>query len=510
VTSLLRPRSDSGGSAKHSLHHPVFTVLATLVLLCAISLCVSNLLSIGFLFEHNYNEGWNVYNSQRLLDHEIIYDHNYWRVNNYPIVSFLIIAQINFLIHDLLVSGRIVALISLVAIGLLAAIATRRFGGDRSDATFGAGCTLGFCYLVAPAWIMVDDPQTLGEAVMFGGLVSYLSRSPGRLSLLLTALLVVLGGFIKHNLVAIPLAITLDLAVHSPRRLLFWLLYCAALSAGFLGLTQIVAGGTFIDHLLSPRIFTWYGARYHLMKYLRLVKFPLVAIVPFSLVVFSARRSILAAWGIISISVATIFSGFEGTSYNMFQDTAIFLGVAAGVTFSVLRKKISCEEISRGRFAVIAYGVMAFLLAQPILARSPNTFRQIFNSSALLDFNRKAEATFLSEAEYISERGGPALCESLLLCYTAKQPFILDPFNSRQYILAGKLDELTLIRRIADHDFAVIQVRADICDDPATAACHILHYPQKFNRFSDATLYAVDRYYQIGWRSQDGTFYVPK
>jgi len=240
------------------------------------------------------------------------------------------------------------------------------------------------------------------------------------------------------------------------------------------------------------------------------VKFPLVAIVPFSLVVFSERRSILAAWGIISISVATIFSGFEGTSYNMFQDTAIFLGVAAGVTFNALRKRISCEEIFHGRFAVIAYGVMAFLLAQPILARSPDTFRQIYNSGALLDFNRKAEATFLSEAEYISNRGGPALCESLLLCYTAKQPFILDPFNSRQYILAGKLDELTLIRRIADHDFAVIQVRADICDDPATTACHILHYPQKFNRFTDATLYTVDRYYQIGWRSQDGTFYVPK
>jgi len=41
-------------------------------------------------------------------------------------------------------------------------------------------------------------------------------------------------------------------------------------------------------------------------------------------------------------------------------------------------------------------------------------------------------------------------------------------------------------------------------------SCHILHYPQKFNRFTDDTLYAIDRYYQIGWRSQDGTFYIPK
>ena len=43
-----------------------------------------------------------------------------------------------------------------------------------------------------------------------------------------------------------------------------------------------------------------------------------------------------------------------------------------------------------------------------------------------------------------------------------------------------------------------------------TGFCHILHYRRKFSRFTDDVLYAVDRYYRIGWRSQDGTFYVPK
>jgi hypothetical protein len=484
--------------------------VAGLALICAIALTIPNLFSISFLFERNYNEGWNVYNAQRFLHHAIIYDNNYWRVNNYPIGSFLLIEGVNFLVHDLLLSGRLVALVSFAVIGVLAAIAVRSFGGDRIDAIFGAACALGFCYLVAPAWIMADDPQTLGEAVMLGGLASYLSGAPRRPRLLLTALLVVLAGFIKHNLVAIPLAITLDLAVRTPRRLPFWLLCCAGFSAGFLGLTQIVAGGTFIDHLRSPRIFTWHGARYHLMKYLRLFKFPLFAMAPLSLAIFSGRRFILAGWGIVSIGSATIFSGFEGTSYNMFQDAAVFLGVAAGVTFCVLRKQILGESVSRLRFVGLGSGVLILLLAQPIFARSASAFGQIYNSGALLELNRRAEAIFLSEAKYISARRGPAICESLLLCYIAGQPFILDPFNSRQYILAGKLDEGELIHRIATHEFAVIQVRADICDDPATVSCHTLHYPQKFNRFTDDTLYAIDRYYQIGWRSQDGTFYIPK
>src|SRR5215831_14907006 len=487
-----------------------FAILAGVALIIALLLMAKNGLTITYVFEKNYNEGWNVYNAQRLINGELIYDDNYWRVNNYPIGSFLIVSGVNLLIGDLLLSGRIVALISFVAIGVLAASATRRLGGSGADAVFGASCALGFCYLVAPSWIVVDDPQTLGEAVVLAGLVSYLSRPPDNLCLLRTAFLIVLGGFIKHNLLAIPVAITLDLAVRSPRRLPFWFACCAGFAAGFLGLTQLVAGGTFIDHLLSPRIFTWYGVRYHLLKYLRLFKFPLLAMAPLSLAIFSGRRFILAGWGIVSIGSAAIFSGFEGTSYNMFQDAAVFLGVAAGVTFCVLRKQILGGSACRWRVARFAYGVLLVLLAQPIFARSPSAVGQIYNSGALLELNRRAEAIFLSEAKYIAGKGGPAICESLLLCHTAGQPFILDPFNSRQYILAGRLDEGQLIHRIATHEFAVIQLRADICDDPATVSCHILHYPQKFNRFTDDTLYAIDRYYQIGWRSQDGTFYIPK
>jgi hypothetical protein len=120
------------------------------------------------------------------------------------------------------------------------------------------------------------------------------------------------------------------------------------------------------------------------------------------------------------------------------------------------------------------------------------------------------ERTFLDEAEYISEKHGPAICESLLLCYRAGQPFTLDPFNSRQFVLAGRLDQNELIRRIAAKEFAVVQLRADICDDRKGGSCHIGHRRRNLQRFNDDVLYAVDRYYRIGWRAQDGTFYVPE
>ena len=485
-------------------------LFAGLVLICAITLTAGNLLSIGFIFEKNYNEGWNVYNAQRLIAHELIYDDNYWRINNYPIFSFLAVAGINYAIDNLLLSGRIIALISFVAVGVLTGSAIRRFGGDRVDAMFGGGCALGFCFLIAPAWVAVDDPQTFGEAIVLGGLVSYISGPPNRRILLRTALLVVLGGFVKHNILAIPLAITFDLAIRSPHRLMFWFACCAGLVAGSIWLTQLVAGGDFMGHLLSPRLVTWLGARYHLAKFLRLSEFPLALIILFARAIFSRDRRVLAFYGILSIISATISSSFEGTSHNMFQDAAVFLAIAAGVMLHELRIRIIAAGHARERVAKVALALSPLLLAQPILARSPQAFAQIFHPGGLLDFDRRAERSFLAEAEYISKQHGPAMCESLLLCHRAGQPFTIDPFNSRQFILAGKLDPDGLIQRIAKKEFAVVQLRADICDDLEAVFCHIRHHPRKFSRFTDDVLYAVDRYYRIAWRSQDGTFYVPK
>ena len=486
------------------------SAVIAVVLICSVVVVMQSVMSFGFLFEKNYNEGWNVYNTQRLIDHEVIYDDNYWRVNNYPIISFVIVAGLNLIVHDLLLSGRIVALVSFIAIGALAAVITRRLGGSRSDAVFGGGCALGFYYLVAPAWIAVDDPQALAEALMLAGLATYIGRPPTRRTLLGTALLIMLAGFTKHSLVAIPLAISLDLAIRSPRRLPFWLASCTCFAIVFLGLTQLIAGGAFVDHLLSPRAFTWYNVHYHLMKFVRLFKIPLILIVLFSWRMFSRDRLVVAGYGIIAVVASALLSGYEGASYNIFQDPAVFLAIASGLMLHEMRSRMAGSRLAKFASARIAVGLAPALLALPILTMASKTFGQVYHREHLLEADRIAEQSFSADVAYLAQRRGTKICESLLLCYRSGEPFTLDPFNSRQYILAGRLDQSELIRRVAAQEFAAIQLRADICDDPTSAACHILHYPRKFNRFTDEFLYAVDRYYRIDRRSQLGVFYVPK
>jgi hypothetical protein len=210
---------------------------------CAIALAAGNLFSIGFVLERNYNEGWNVYNAQRLIDHELIYDDNYWRVNNYPIFSFLAVAGVNLLVNNLL----------------------------------------------------------------------------------------------------------------------------------------------------------WHSARYHLAKYLHLGEFPLAVMLLFVRSIFTRDRSVLAAYGIISIFSAAIFSGFEGASYNMFQDAAVFLGIAAGITLLELRTREIAEEATP--MTKLALGIAPLLLAQPILARSPQAIAPVFHVGDTLESVRRAERSFLDEVQ---------------------------------------------------------------------------------------------------------------
>lgn len=500
----------SKGSAALHCDTIVTGILVGIVAVCCIILMLSNIISMYYVFELNYNEGWNVYNTQRLINGEIIYDDNYWRVNNYPIFSFVVVAGLNFFIHDLLLGGRILSLVSLATVGLLAGVATRRFGGDRIDAVFGGICALGFCYLIAPAWIAVDDPQTFAEAVMLAGFVCYLSNPASRRSLAGAGLLIVLALFTKHNLAAIPLAITLDLAIRSPLRLPFWLATCASVAAGLLGLTQLIAGGAFLEHLLSPRVFIWYNVHYHFMKYVLLFKTPLIIVLLTCFRTFDHDRFVLAAYGVISLTSGSLLSGFDGASYNTLQDSAVFLAIAAGVTLHELRKWVSIGRLSKLASARVAVGLAPALLALPIVTKSAAAFGDVLHTSRLLVAISNAEQSFSEDVTYVSNSRDPVICESLLLCYMSRKPFTLDPFNSRQAILDGRLDQNELIRRVSAKDFSVIQLRTEICDDKAADTCHILHYPRKFNRFTDEFLYAVHYYYRIDRASRLGVFYVPK
>jgi hypothetical protein len=94
------------------------------------------------------------------------------------------------------------------------------------------------------------------------------------------------------------------------------------------------------------------------------------------------------------------------------------------------------------------------LLMDPLL-RAPHAW--LGRGPGLLEV-AKLEAATERDVEYLSEVEGPALCETLSLCFWAGKPEAVDLFNSRQAFWAGRADEQQLVEKIARREFAVVQL----------------------------------------------------
>src|SRR6202012_2252193 len=103
--------------------------------------------------------------------------------------------------------------------------------------------------LITSDYVGMDDPQLLGHAMQIAALLLLL-RGP----LLIPALLFAVSLFIKHNLLALPLAAGLWLLLQDRRAGLHFLLWGAAFALAGLVLFQLKFGTSLIGQLMSPRL----------------------------------------------------------------------------------------------------------------------------------------------------------------------------------------------------------------------------------------------------------------
>src|SRR5579859_475387 len=156
--------------------------------------------------EIDYNEGWNIYNAATVAAHGWLYPAKYgWTSVNYPMLSFVIMAQLHRVTHDYLFTARVVSLLSLLASGALVAAIVRRLTGQgwRAPVMAGMFVVAVFC-ANAHYYVGMDDPQMLAQVFFLAGLYVYISRRDGLLAIFFAAFLFVVGGFIKHNPIDFP------------------------------------------------------------------------------------------------------------------------------------------------------------------------------------------------------------------------------------------------------------------------------------------------------------------
>lgn len=448
--------------------------------------------------EANCNEGWNVYNAASAAAHAQLYSQKSgWTTVNYPLFSFVLVAQLHRWTHDYLFTARVLSLLSLCGCCLLVAAAVRRLVSAWPPALLaGIFCLALFCTAAGyPAYVGVDDPQMLALVFYLAGFYAYLRFGSSGPGLTFSALLFVLAISIKHNPIEFPLAVFADLLLVSRRRA-FW--FCAAagvfLAASFC--LQLHCGGPyFFAALLAPRAYSTLKA----FKLSGIVLGPLL--LPLGVSLFVAwklrsdlRRRVAAILLVFALLAGGFFLGGDGVSINALFGAYLAMCILLGVFFA----RMESRPLPRAVFAQAAlFGwlLIPWLLVPSLDDRASTQAGWV--PAQTLRQTAAAQTRFDKEVAFLRGQPGPALCESLLRCYYAGKPYVYDPFNATRMIGLGRLDADVVISALRRQRYGAVQLDGPLDDD------------RRAEMFAPAILAAIQEYYRPAFQNQDGTIYLP-
>jgi hypothetical protein len=399
----------------------------------------------------SYNEGWNGLHSLRLRTGAPLYPPiDAATFINYPPLSFYLTAVIAAVTGDDIVAGRLLALAALAITTLNVGLAARRLGAPLEIALATPLAFFCFAALYFTDYVAVDDPQWLAHAFQSTGLVVLLSGRRDWRTLTIAAALIVAGGLVKHNVLALPIAATLWIALEDRRALLRWLIAAAAITAAALLLCLGLYGTNFIDQVIRS------GRTYTLDVLVLVLQMQGPHLAPFVIAAtigaWLSRRNPLGRLVGIYLAVALVvgialMTG-SGVIYNTLFDLviAMLLGCALLLTRLVAR---ATTERSRA----IATALAVALLAVRFAMLSPNAMGAY--ASVATDLARQPEWT--ATIERIRTTPGPVACETLALCYWAGRHSEIEFFNFGQRALLDPGFDAAFTQQLERGDIALIQ-----------------------------------------------------
>lgn len=403
--------------------------------------------------EVNYNEGWNAYRANMAANRIPLYGappSGFESWTSYPPISFHLISMLGTANTFLLV-GRVISLISLFATGIFVALVVRQGGGSQQAAVFSFLLyEIGIALLKANR-IGMNDPQLLGEALSTAGLYFYVRNPASRRLLCLSALLLCLAGFTKQNVIAFPAAVGIDLLFRSRKAFAMWCGAMLLFGGGLLGVTFLVDGRYFLVHLMTRRPYSYAQAWSQFHAYLSHFQGVLLIGTAWSIYAFRTHRVFRLAF-ILSHSLAFLLAGGLGVDLNIFFNAFAATVITCGLALSDITSSILASRPG----ALNAPGSMMFaLFFISVMMYVPGQMRRDLKEIRDLPVS---EREFDNAVEFLKSRPGPALCESLLLCYEASKPLEYDAFDVSVKLMTGKLHEDDTVPLLRTHHFQTIEI----------------------------------------------------
>ncbi len=398
------------------------------VLLMAVApLLIRNLLAIPVIAPLDPNEGWNAAHALAwAASHALYPPPQSLMVNNYPPLSFYLVGALARHAHDPIIIGRWLSALAFIGTGAGIAGCLHQMRCHWVPAAFG-GLFFAAVLLVTSDYVGMNDPQLLGHALQLAALLFLL-----REKLFVSALLFAVSLFVKHNLLALPLASALWLIWQDYRAGFSFLLWTAAMVLALLIAFQFHFHFGLLDQLASPRLWT-FANLFKAGTHLWWVLLPLAAATG----IWPDRASLFCGvYGAAALILGLGFAGGDGVDANAFFDLAIALSLTLGLA------------MDRGRWPeLVAASAIPLILGLVVNFHDNNFF-----------FTHAFRAQSATDIAFLKSRPGPALCDQLSLCLWAGKAAEVDVFNIGEQIKTGTRNPAPLAQMIAARRFATLQL----------------------------------------------------
>ncbi|HWD29572.1 MAG TPA: glycosyltransferase family 39 protein [Rhizomicrobium sp.] len=434
--------------------------------------------TIGLHVPFDPNEGWNAYFTQAAMTTGSPYPPaQSAMVDNYPPLSFYIVGLVAKLAGDAVVAGRIVALAAFIALAAGIEACARTMGANRIEAVF-AALFFSAGLMLTSDYVGMDDPQMLGHAIAIGGLWLVLREPRQPRDMVGAAALFAIAFFVKHNLVVLPLAVAIWLALLDRRLATTFAGSGAIFGLVGLGMFKQVFGFSLLSVIASPRSYDAASIWMSLRDWLMWSAIPLAGA---AALFAAARRDAQAMFCVIYAAVATLagiyFLGGAGVDANALFDADIALALCAALLLNRMPAWSSA---------------VALLYAVPLAAGLWSLDAPWQTSAFWLRPMSDERVAADAQIALLKASPGPAICEMLSLCYWAGKPAGFDVFNMEQAYITKVRSDAALVRDIQVRRYGIVQLE-ELDPFPLTPAAHR----------------ALTANYRIVRQDDDRTFFAP-
>jgi hypothetical protein len=475
--------------------HIVSGVTLLLVLLCVLPFL--RILLLVPLRIVDANDGWNAYFAAAAMSGGHLYpDQNSYMINNYPPLSFYFVGAVGTLLGDHILAGRIISVLAFLVLTGTVWLAARRMNCGNRAASFGA-VLLGAYLIVFSDRVGVDEPQLMGQAFSTGGMVLLLREPRSRQAIFWAALLLSVAFFVKHNLIVLPIVLTLWL-LWFDRRSALWLAIFGFifLICGLIAF-RLTYGTDLLSHLNSARRYTFAKLIAILLPWLYCGFLPLVVTGWLFVLARHDKYVVLCVTYVVTaFLIGASFLGGAGVYEYVMFDADIALSLAAALFVSRSAK----QDIYQSSVIISAYVIVpliVFVLTDVDGAITPQNLAQVLYKRAEIGYWINPDAEDARDAArdiaFLRERPGPVLCDLLELCYWADKGPAFDLFNLQQQFLLHRRSDKKLVAMVKRQQFAALAI-GDL-DDLESKAPNVRD--------------AIRRYYRLDHVDGQGAFLLP-